>query len=139
MAATILADDPIFGRFCFGGDWLKTKGGVAVVPKDGLRRRFHTILGRRRLSLLLDTDRFAAEQQIKLKEDFSEISFQLESDNPQPHPSPLRISGLPPGQYAVHGEAGQASISVAKTEDIMLTLAVGANAQNTLFTIVREK
>ncbi len=26
-AATILADDPIFGRFCYGGDWRKTGRG----------------------------------------------------------------------------------------------------------------
>lgn len=35
-ARTVVADDPIFGRFCFGG----TLNGSHVIPKDGVRRRF---------------------------------------------------------------------------------------------------
>lgn len=35
-ARTVVADDPIFGRFCFGG----TMEGTHVAPRDGVRRRF---------------------------------------------------------------------------------------------------
>ena len=31
-AATILADDPIFGRFCYGGTWQQAGGTNQVVP-----------------------------------------------------------------------------------------------------------
>ena len=44
-ARTVLADDPIFGRTCFGGDWQATEEEISVTPKDGVRRRFHAMLG----------------------------------------------------------------------------------------------
>ena len=74
-AATVLADDPIFDRFCFGGDWRKTPTGVEVVPKDGLRRRFHAMLRNGKLHLLLDSDRFVAGEPIKLDDGLSGRAF----------------------------------------------------------------
>ena len=70
-AATILADDPIFGRFCFGGSWRKTAGGLEVVPKDGLRKRFYARINGDALSLISETDRFASEQPLLLQETLS--------------------------------------------------------------------
>jgi hypothetical protein len=103
-AATVLADDPIFGRFCFGGDWRKTSRGIEVVPKDGLRRRFHAMLDTGKLHCVLENDRFATAQPIVLNKDFSEIRFQLESDNPASHVARLRVSGLASGKYIVHDQ-----------------------------------
>jgi len=98
-SATILADDPIFGRFCYGGDWRKKGAMLEIVPKDGLRRRFHAMLDDEKLHLVLDNDRFARGKPIVLKNDFSEIRFQIESDNPAVHAAKLHISGLTPGKY----------------------------------------
>ena len=42
-AATILADDPIFGRFCYGGIWTNDVD-IKITPMDGVRQRFHGIL-----------------------------------------------------------------------------------------------
>lgn len=44
-AATTLVDDPLFGRVALGGT-LETRalGTLAVVPRDGVRRRFHVRL-----------------------------------------------------------------------------------------------
>jgi hypothetical protein len=103
-AATILADDPVFGRFCFGGDWRKTAGGLEITPRDGVRRRFYALLGEnenQKLQLVLESDRFAASQPIVLKDDFSAVRFTLESDNPAKHLAKLRLSGLARGSYAV--------------------------------------
>jgi len=38
-ARTTVADDPIFGRFCFGGVGEVKKGGYRFVPRDGVQRR----------------------------------------------------------------------------------------------------
>jgi hypothetical protein len=38
-ARTTVADDPIFGRFCFGGVGEVRKGIYRFVPRDGVRRR----------------------------------------------------------------------------------------------------
>ena len=100
-AATIIADDPLFGRFCFGGLWRKTVSGIEVTPRDGIRRRFHALLGIRKLHLILDSDRFSANAPIVLKEDLSEIRFRLESDNPRKHLTRLNIAGLSAGTYSL--------------------------------------
>jgi len=56
LRATILADDPIFVRFCCGGAWQQAGGTNQVVPLDGVRRRFHAVLNTGRLSAVLDCD-----------------------------------------------------------------------------------
>ncbi|HEX7618389.1 MAG TPA: hypothetical protein VF480_06690, partial [Verrucomicrobiae bacterium] len=66
---------------------------------DGLRRRFHAMLDDKKLHLVLDNDRFARGKPIVLKNDFSEIRFQIESGNPAVHVAILHISGLTPGKY----------------------------------------
>ncbi len=103
-AATILTDDPIFGRICLGGDWRKGPDGIEVTSRDGLRRRFHAMLGSRRLHLISDVDRFPAARPIVLKEDLSEVSFSLESDNPSDHCAKVHIGGLVPGRYAIRSD-----------------------------------
>jgi hypothetical protein len=100
-ARTVIADDPLFGRVCFGGEWRRADGWLHVLPRDGVRRRFHALLDARRLHVETVVDRFAHEQPITLREDFSEIRFQLESLNPAAHANTIRIAGLPAGRYQV--------------------------------------
>ena len=42
--ATIVARDPIFGEFAYGGELTRDGTRVKVVPRDGLRVRFHVVL-----------------------------------------------------------------------------------------------
>jgi len=44
MAATILTRDPTFDWFAYGGMLKVAKDSLSVVPRDGLRQRFHAIL-----------------------------------------------------------------------------------------------
>jgi hypothetical protein len=114
-ARTVLADDPIFGRTCFGGDWRTSDAGIEVTPKDGVRRRFHVMLGDHKLHLELETDRFAADVPLVLQENLGEIQFVLESDNQAEHPARLELSGLSTGRYTVsHGDEQVASLDVDK-------------------------
>jgi len=139
-AATILADDPLFGRFCFGGDWRKTAAGLEIIPKDGVRRRFHALLGdgeQHKLHLILDRDRFAAAQPIVLKEDLTEVRFRLESDNPTRHFASLLLSGLPAGKYLVIGgnkAIGEILIKDGQPSTVELPAAGATN----LFTVSRQ-
>jgi hypothetical protein len=129
-AATVLADDPIFGRFCFGGDWLKTSTGLEVIPKDGLRRRFHAMLKSGTLHAVLDNDRFAAAEPIKLNEGLSELQFSLESDNSDAHSVNLNLSGLAPGQYVVEvGGERAATIKLEGDRETAVTLPVKAGGR----------
>jgi hypothetical protein len=138
-AATILADDPVFGRFCFGGDWRKTAAGLEIVPKDGVRRRFYALLGaseNKKLRLILDTDRFAASQPIVFKEDFSALGFTLESDNPAKHVAKLRLSGLAPGSYALlEGNKTIAVVEIKPDQESTVEIPLPAGNGTKSFTI----
>jgi hypothetical protein len=114
-ARTVLADDPIFGRTCFAGDWRTSDSGIEVTPKDGVRRRFHAMLGDHKLHLELENDRFAADVPLVLQENLGEVQFVLESDNQAEHPARLELSGLSTGRYTVrHGDEQVASLDVDK-------------------------
>ena len=104
-SATVLTDDPIFGRICFGGEQHTGAGMIEVVPRDGLRQRFHALLATAKLHLILDGGRFAAMKPIILDENMSGISFQLETDNPAPQRVVLHLRGLKTGPYSA--AAGQ--------------------------------
>jgi hypothetical protein len=134
----VLADDPIFGRFCFGGDWRKTSKGIEVIPKDGLRRRFHAMLDNGELHLVLDNDRFASDRPIVLDERFSGIHFQLESDNPPKHVAKISLSGLP-GDYTVRNSKDQvAQFKLKEREQVTVELPV-ENTRLESFNILKDR
>ena len=67
-----------------------------------------------RLHLETDVDRFAAGEPIFLREDFSELRFELESRNPDTHLNAVRLAGLRAGTYQVlQGEAIITSFDIA--------------------------
>lgn len=100
-ASTVLCDDPLFGLIAFGGEVTRTNDLIGVIPRDGVRQRFHALLGGRRLHLALERDGFAADQPIQVSPALDRLSFTLESRAPSPHETTLAIEGLPSGQYAV--------------------------------------
>ena len=55
-AATILADDPLFGLFCYGGTYVETDDAYEITMRDGVRRRFHVVAIMADLTSLIDTD-----------------------------------------------------------------------------------
>jgi hypothetical protein len=139
-AATVLADDPIFGRFCFGGDWRKTAADIEIIPKDGLRRRIHAMLTSGNLHLALDNDRFAAGQSFVLEEDLSRIQFTLESDNPAAHAATLRIRGLKVGDYTMtHGAHQSATIRATSESESVVELPMEPTNRSIPFVIARRK
>jgi hypothetical protein len=139
MAATVLTDDPIFGRCCLGGDWRATSAGIEVTPKDGLRRRFHALLDGGKLHVELAGDRFTAGQPIAINDQLTELRFSLETDNAQQHTTELRLIGLPPGEYAVyHGEQLVSPFAVAAELTSVVGLPVDAGGQPSAYRIFRR-
>ena len=139
-AATILADDPIFGRFCFGGDWKKAADGIVVIPKDGLRKRFAALINNQRVFLELDNGRFASEQAIQIHDDLSAMDFSVESDNSGRHFAVLRIKGLPAGKFTVNSDNGSVGeFSVQASKEAFARLPMEAGSRPKRFTIVAPK
>ena len=88
--------------------------------------------------MLLETDRFAASQPILIKDDFSEIRFRLESDNPTEHVARLQLSGLPAGSYVLRdGNRTVATLEVKDAQEIVVKLPVGAAHPSRSFAISR--
>jgi hypothetical protein len=100
-AATIVVDDPLFGLYAYGGSLTRVDGDFDVIPKDGLRRRFHVLLGGRRIFLELDRDGFAAGRSVVFPETLDSFRFHLENRTQDAHTTTLKSDGLPPGTYAV--------------------------------------
>jgi hypothetical protein len=96
-AATILAADPVFGLFVYGGALAETPDAFLVTPKDGVRQRLHVMLGDRRLHLVLNRDGFAPEVPIRIGHASSEIRFTLENLSSVAHETSLDVTGLPIG------------------------------------------
>src|SRR5437763_15560189 len=63
-AATIVADDPIFGLIVYGGELRRTGSNTEVIPKDGLRARFHIMRDNQRIHILVDRDGFAKDKPV---------------------------------------------------------------------------
>lgn len=142
-ARTVIADDPLFGRVCFGGEWRETGGGavpagVEVVPRDGVRRRFHAMLAGGRLHIETEVDRFAADRPVFVAEDTSELRFELESGNPAAHRNAVRVAGLPPGGYRVlRGEAEVAAFEVMDGGAVRFEVPVGGAGGSGVVRVVR--
>lgn len=102
-AATIVADDPIFGLVAYGGRLKRTGTLTEVVPEDGLRRRFHVIRGKQRLHVLFNRDGFAAGETVRFDDALSEISFTMENRAPAAagHQTEMLVTGLPAASYQV--------------------------------------
>ena len=128
-AATILADDPIFGRFCFGGAMQTNGSTMEIVPLDGIRRRFHALLTNGTLHVMLDADRFASNQPIVLNSDLSGITVQIESDNPGGHVVPLHLSASVTESYTIMANAVVVALgTLTAGQDAIIQLPVQANA-----------
>ena len=137
MAATILADDPIFGRFCYGGTWQQTTN-IQVIPLDGVRRQFHAMFDTGNLHLVLDNDRFAAAQSIGLQPDLSQISFQIESENTAAHSVTLHFTSSTAATYTVSGVHGViTALSLQAGEEGIVSLPMDAGVSPQSFSVSR--
>ena len=99
--ATILTYDPLFGDYTYGGLLERKNDTIEVIPRDGLRCRFHVIRNDQRLHMLLERDGYAKEKPVIVSDDLGRIAFTLENRAGRAHESGLMISGLPEGSYSV--------------------------------------
>jgi len=95
--ATIVTRDPVLGEIAYGGILSRAGSAVSVIPRDGLRVRFHVIRGAQRLHVELDHDGFAKEQPIVVADDLSRIEFTVENRAGGAHTTGLSIQGMPGG------------------------------------------
>jgi len=92
MAATILTRDPLFDWFAYGGALTITADAFAIIPRDGLRKRFHIVRPDLRMTIELDRDGFAAERPIVVARDLGRIRMMVENRTADAHVTRLRVS-----------------------------------------------
>lgn len=138
-AATVLADDPVFGRFCYGGEWQQTTNVIQITLKDGVRQRFHAMLDAGRLHLALDNDHFAANQPILLNADLSRVSVSIEPGNTLSHPAKLHFTPAIAGSYTVSGSGGLVmSLNLQAGEEAGIDLPMDAGGAVQTFVIQKS-
>jgi hypothetical protein len=136
-AATILADDPIFGRICYGGTWQQTTN-LQVLPLDGVRKRFHAMLNNMNLHLIVDTDRFAASEPILLQADLAAATFTIETGNPASHTARLHLTSSVAGTYTVSDSGGTIAMLILQAgQEGTVDLPVPASTATRSFTVSR--
>ena len=127
-AATIVVDDPIFGPFAYGGEVVREKNLTEVIPRDGLRARFHIVRGKQRVHILLDGDGFAKDKAISFNDALSVVHFTLENRAEASHDVLIRIAGLPAGNYKVTAQNHLAQqLTVKNTDEQRLRIPIGAS------------
>jgi len=126
-AATVVVDDPIFGLFAYGGDISREKNFTKVIPKDGLRARFHIVRGTQRVHLLLARDGFAKDKPVSFDDALTTLRFTLENRAAANHDTVVRIAGLPPGVYEAAAQNHPSQrVTVQKSEEQQIRIAVDA-------------
>jgi hypothetical protein len=127
--ACIVTRDPIFGEFAYGGELTRRCDAVEVIPRDGLRARFHVIRDDQRLHLEFTGDGFVSEKPVVVNDALTKIQFTLENRAKAAHKAQLQICGLPSGEYlvSVDGEKTPHTIADSKASQ-RLELPVGTGA-----------
>jgi len=135
-AATVVVDDPIFGRYAYGGTIAQHGGLTEVVPHDGLRERLHILTGGLHVHLLLDRDAFAAGANL-LRRRTCHLRFTLENHATFAHSISLSFTGFPAGSYRliVDGARQPAQAPV----DGALTLQVPSSGEQVAVELIRAK
>ena len=132
--ATVVANDPVFGDYAYGGTLTRAKDGVRVIARDGLRMRLHVVRNNQRLHLLFDNDGFAAEQSIAISDDLGSIAFRIENRAKRAHETHIRINGMPSGAYAISVNGRQAATFSGSDQEqiVRVPLTSGEDAAVTI-------
>ena len=132
--ATIVARDPIFGEIAYGGVLTRSGNTISVIPRDGLRSRFHAVRGNERLHLVLERDGFARDQPVLLRDDLARIEFTLENRTADAHETRLTVAGLPAGRYDISVDGRTTStIEMGDTpRRVRLTIGAGPTSRVTI-------
>jgi hypothetical protein len=131
MARSVVIQDDVFGLFGLGCDASFSAGKYYVVPKDGLRE--HLVMNNIGLSMDLDRDTFAKNQNVVVCSSLTSIKFVLENERANAHTTLLSLYGMPSGSYALRiNGVIQSTFSHIASEKSVIELNVGSAATSTV-------
>jgi hypothetical protein len=91
MAATILAKDPLFGWYAYGGTMSYSNSLFSIIPKDGVRNRFWIIDQKQKTGIELLRDGFLKDNPIIYSKKEGTISLNIENRSDSNHETILLI------------------------------------------------
>jgi hypothetical protein len=104
MAATILAEDPIFGWFAYGGILSRDRNNYHVIPEDGLRTRFWVVTKTQRLGIELERDGFKKQHKIGWDQKKEKLSGIIENRTGSKHLTRVYLHLSGKWKFAINGE-----------------------------------
>jgi hypothetical protein len=129
-ASTIVADDPVFGLFCFGGEMRVENSSMHIIPRDGVRRRLHLRTAAQQIDLELTGGRFAKEQPVQWSDNQTRFLFTVETEATGSGDVQLLIAGLPAQSYKVICNQETNEFHADRTKRLRLRIPAGtANAE----------
>jgi hypothetical protein len=138
MAATILTRDSLFGWIAYGGTLTSSGQTIAVIPRDGLRKRFYAILPDNRITLELERDGFSAEKPVTVSKDFRQIAFELENRTGDTHTTRLIVHSTFSGRISVR-QNNQTITGTRSGENLVFDLPVTKGRMTTSLSVFPYK
>jgi hypothetical protein len=92
MAATVLADDPLFGWTAYGGTLKQSNRKMEVIPRDGVRSRFWIVDSSGSTGIELNRDGFMKEMPVSWSERSGTIEFIIENRAGDTHTTRLTLN-----------------------------------------------
>ena len=135
-ASTIVVDDPVFGRFCFGGEMRVEKASLHIIPRDGVRRRLHLRTDGQKIDIELTGARFAKEQPIRWSIEQQRFQFTLETEAMASGEVELLVTNLPAHSYRII--CGQETNEFYPDSTKLLRLHIPAGSSKAEAEIVRS-
>lgn len=128
--ATVVADDEIFGRFCFGGEMRSSNGALQIVPKDGVRRRLHLRTAGQEVDVELIGARFAKGQTIEWQPEQERFVLPIETEETARGEVHLQVAGLALGRYQIVSQGRSSEFQSDAKKRLVLPVPPGtANAR----------
>ena len=126
-AATVVVDDPVFGRYAYGGTIAQHGGVTDVVPHDGLRERLHILTGNQRVHMMLDRDAFAEGKAISYDDGLRRVRFTLENHATSAHQIAISLAGLSSARYQLIAGAKPQPAQVPVDGALTLQVPISGN------------
>ena len=94
MAATIVINDPVFGRVAYGGELTEKNKLLYVIPKDGLRRKLYYRDDDHKMDIELNRDGFKNGAAVVIDPSGKSLQFHIENRTHDGHELAINIKGL---------------------------------------------
>jgi Family of unknown function (DUF5695) len=130
-AATVVTDDPIFGRVVYGGKWSADRGRLVISPCDGLRVRLFCRLDSLSFDLLLQRDGFTRDRSVTIDPSGRLLSFVVENRAGDTHELPIELKGLE-GRYRIEADNNPVQTISFSKDSTTFTITLKAGAPTTV-------